>query len=316
MKQESPFTVKIELSEGCNLACTFCGINSIRPKAGGPFFFMSPATAERIASEVARVGWNPRIEMAMHGEPSMNPKRVEIIAAIRKHLPKVQIMMTSNGGGLLKDTTESIDAMFAAGLNILALDEYQNVNLIPKIRERYKGAVEFIDYPASKAHNPYRRYPKSTKMIIVMLDISVPQDGVHNRLDNMGGLAFPKTFEQQGKRCSKPFRDMAFRWNGNVSICCDDWRGQYQIGSIADTAIDTLWNNDRFTAARKKLYHGERDFGPCHGCSDVSYRVGLLPDKLGKQSLGKATQKDKQAIFEAVTGKPWTAIVKRPWEGK
>ena len=37
MKQNPPYCVQIELTEGCNLACAFCGIASIRKNgANGP----------------------------------------------------------------------------------------------------------------------------------------------------------------------------------------------------------------------------------------------------------------------------------------
>jgi organic radical activating enzyme len=313
-QQEAPFTVKVELTEGCSLACDFCGINSIREKAGGPYNFMTPKTAERIASQVAAAGWNPRFELAMHGEPSMNPQGAEIVGLLRKHNPKCQIMMTSNGSGFMKDPTAQIDALFAAGLNILALDDYRNVKFVPKVRERYNGEVRVVDYPASDDFSPYTRYPRGTKLIIIMRDISEPQPGVHNRLDNMGGLAAPKVDTQQGKRCAKPFRDIAFRWNGKVALCCDDWRGRYQVGDITKTDIVALWNSPEFMAARRKLYHGQRDFGPCHGCSDQSYRVGLLPDKKGKLTLPKPNANDLEIIKKCTTGRNWTTVVKRPWE--
>lgn len=313
--QDPPFTVKIELTEGCNLACTFCGINSIRATPGGPFKFMSPGTAKRIAREVSRLGWNPRIEMAMHGEPSLNPARDEIVAILRKHLPRTQLMMTSNGAGFVRDPTAEITAVFSAGLNVLALDDYRNVRLVSKIRARYKGAIPLVDYPAQKAWSPYKRRPRSTQVVVIMADISVPQPGVHNRLDNMGGCAAPKTRDQMGKRCAKPFRDIAFRWNGNVALCCDDWQARYKIGSILDTPLDKLWNSPTFRAARRKLYYGERDFGPCDGCSDVSVRVGLLPDKMGKEIMKRPTATDRKLIQLATSGVKWTTRIKRPWEG-
>ena len=37
MKQDAPNAIQIELVEGCNLACSFCGIQAIRDnKADGP----------------------------------------------------------------------------------------------------------------------------------------------------------------------------------------------------------------------------------------------------------------------------------------
>lgn len=311
--QDPPNTVKVEFSEGCNLACTFCGINSIREKPGKLFNFLTPAVAKRVASEVARIGWTPRFEFAMHGEPSMNPDFIQLLSIFRKHNPKAQLMMTSNGAGYLRDIG-NVDAAFEAGLNILALDDYVNVKIVPKILERYKGKVRVVNYPRSLKFSPYKRYPRGTRMIVVFQDISLPQDGVHNRLDNMGGCAAPKTTDQMGARCVRPFRELAVRWDGMVATCCDDWRGQYVIGDVMRTPMDVLWQSDAFMALRRKLYYGERDFGACDGCSDYSYRVGLLPDKRGKKSMRRVDAKDREVIYRALSGGPLANVVLRPWE--
>jgi len=318
--QDQPNTVKIEFSEGCNLACAFCGINSIRERPGKSFNFLTPALAKRIAVEVARLGWRSRFELAMHGEPSMNPQFIELLRILRNYLPRNQLMMTSNGTGFLRDIA-NVDAAFDAGLNILALDDYQNVRIVPKVLARYaalhsksSSGVQVINYPESLKHSPYKRWAPGTKVIVVFADISVPQPGVHNRLDNMGGLAAPKVRTQMGKRCGRPFREIAFRWDGKVATCCDDWRGQYLCGNIDKQPLDAVWQGEAFMALRRKLYRGERDFGACDGCSDLSYRVGLLPDKLGKKIMGPVTTHDKEIIQKALRHQPLTTVVLRPWE--
>jgi hypothetical protein len=78
--------------------------------------------------------------------------------------------------------------------------------------------------------------------------------------------------------------------------------------------LDEVWNGDAMYAARVKLYHGERDFGPCAKCDATSYRVGLLPDKLGKQTLPKPDAKVKAMLAKALAGKPYATPVLRPWE--
>ena len=95
----------------------------------------------------------------------------------------------------------------------------------------------------------------------------------------------------------------------------DDWRGEYRIGNVNTTAVGAIWQNDAFMALRKKVYHGQRDFGPCLGCTSRSYRVGLLPDQRGKLSMPKPDAKDLAIIEEATKGKPYaTIIIHRPWE--
>src|SRR5450631_2938097 len=95
-RQEAPFAAQIELSEGCQLYCDFCGLQGIRTIKEKNFKFMSASTAESIASQIELAGWNPRIEFAMHGEPTMNPEYILIVNIFRQYLPKHHIMMTSN----------------------------------------------------------------------------------------------------------------------------------------------------------------------------------------------------------------------------
>lgn len=120
-KQEPPFAVQIELVEGCNLRCSFCALNGIRGKENN-FKFMTEKTLRSLVSSIIDEGWNPRLEFAMHGEPTMHPDYVGMIHTARQEAPRLHIMMTSNGGGLLKKpgAAANINALFDAGLNVLA----------------------------------------------------------------------------------------------------------------------------------------------------------------------------------------------------
>jgi MoaA/NifB/PqqE/SkfB family radical SAM enzyme len=134
-QQEPPFAVQVEPVEGCSLACSFCALQTIRDngadaqlgihgKNSAPYRLMTLPTARRIASEIARLGWNPRVEFAMHGEPTMHPFLHSIIEEFRKALPKHYLMVTTNGSGLIKKGR--VEMLFAAGLDTLAWDEYKH----------------------------------------------------------------------------------------------------------------------------------------------------------------------------------------------
>lgn len=333
-EQEPPFAIQVEMVEGCNLRCTFCGLNGIRGKENN-FKFLTLETAERIASEIARCGWTSRIEFAMHGEPTMNPQCLEIIATFRRLLPRHPIMMTSNGGGLLKGAPFSMLACLDAGLDTLAIDEYQDIPIVGKLKksiceqlglESLKGIkslksqsqhgdgkdIHLFNYPDDDDGNPHQR--KSYKRLIFIRPINLNTSGTHASLNNHAGAGAPKDWSQAGKRCAKPFRELSFRWDGGIAICCNDWRGDYVIGNITNTPLEQLWLNERFAAARKKLYHGQRDFGPCDGCNATSYRLGLLPDKKGKEALPEASADDYDVIAAALADGPLTQPIKRPWE--
>lgn len=324
-RQEPPNAVQIELSEGCNLYCGFCGLQGIREKKEKNFRFMELATLRRLTHQMVDLGWNPRVEFAMHGEPTMHHSYVEMVRAVREIAPKYHIMMTSNGGGLLKSPgpVANILALFDAGLNVLALDDYKDAKLVPKIREAMakdsikrnwdEADIKVYEYPQQGDGNPHARRKPKDRLLVFIEAIDFADKGNHSMLNNHAGAAAPLNDKAAGKRCAKPFRELSVRWDGNVAVCCNDWRGVYKCGNVHD-GLDKVWNGPAMQAARVKLYHGERDFGPCKGCDATSYRVGLLPDKLGKDSLPKPGAAVKKAIADAVKGKPYTAPVLRPWE--
>ena len=332
MKNQSPpYCIQLELTEGCNLACSFCGIASIRDngangpkdirgKNSHPYKFLSWRSAFVIAQKIAKAKeeykWNPRIEMAMHGEPSMNPNYRSIVQTLRDQLPTTHLQMTTNGIGLLKgDLTQNIDSLMDAGLNVLLLDNYEGIKICDKVRERYEGVYPLFEYPLNKKANPHRRRKPTDHDIVITQDIAVASRGNHATLNNHAGAAFPRNKRAEGKRCAKVFREMSIRWDGNVAICCNDWPGRYRCGNALDCdSLEELWQSDPFRAARKKLYRGERDFGPCNGCDALSYRPGLLPDAKGKEEYGKPSGTDNRIIEHALSRGPFTSAVARPWE--
>lgn len=312
-KQDPPFCIQIEFTQGCNLHCEFCGLNGIQgPKPD--YKFMTVEVAKRITDLIKQDGWNCRLEFAMHGEPSANPDMLELLSIFRKRLPRsIHMMMTSNGYGFMKDPTTTIDEALKY-LNVLAIDWYENVQIVPKILERYKGVHIVHRYPQNQKTNPHHRRKPIDHDLVVIQDIVVATQGVHSTLNNHCGCGSPKNQKMQGKRCAKPFREMSIRWDGSVAICCNDWRGIYQCGNVMTMTLEEIWQSPAFAAARKKLYHGERTFDPCDGCDASSYRIGLLPDKLGKKTLEQATPEDDRVIREVLRQKCLTLPVLREWE--
>lgn len=311
-RQAPPFAMQIELVEGCNLRCSFCGLNGIRGKDNN-FKFMQLATASKVVDRIVESGWTPRIEFAMHGEPSVHPHMIDILAMFRTALPKLHMMMTSNGVGFMKQPNITINAVLQH-LNVLAIDWYENVKIVPRILQQYTGQHIPQHYPKQKEANPHRRRGINEHDLVIVQDISTASSGTHSTLNNHAGAGAPLDYSANGKRCAKPFRELAIRWDGNVAICCNDWRGAYKVGNVATTSLDGLWQHPAMQAARRKLYHGQRDFGPCHGCNATSYRPGLLPDQRGKLTLPKPDKNDLAQIEKALAGSPFTLPVLRSWE--
>lgn len=317
--QDPPNAVQVEASEGCTIACRFCGIRGIREKANSLFNFMTMTTAAIVAGKLRAAGWNPRIEFAMHGEPTANPDLLNIVRLFRSELPKAQIMLTTNGMPLVDGRygvsfDVMCDKLFGAGVNIIALDDYRGMTAAEQARKYNRSWASVGEYPGDPNFNPHQRVSPTTRMISIIYDIEKASEGNHAHLGNHAGAAGPKDFSRMGKRCAKPFRELSIRWDGNVAICCNDWRGEYKVGNVVEEDLEAIWHHPAMYAARRKLYRGERDFGPCHGCNHDSYRVGLLPDRMGKLDPDPADEEDLSLIDLALAGEPYTAPVLRVWE--
>lgn len=328
-KQEAPFTVKLEFTEGCNLKCVFCGIHGIRRRPGN-YKCMTPKLAARIAKQIADAGWNSKIECAMHGEPLMNPKYLDIIRAMRANMAN-QIMVSSNSIGLARPPgiRQNILDMFHAGLNVLVIDCYDVAEKVwSQIADPKMNLPEIIvtHYPGGPP--PNKRFPKTQKRIILIEDLAHARteedDGTQtgklgNRIiTNHIGAAAPVSADLPwAKRCARPFRELSVRYDGQVLLCCNDWRGEFRCGDLRKEHILGVWNNAEFRAARRALYYKKRDaIDVCSKCDNVSFRVGLLPDKKGKEELPKPTKRDRTVIKRAERGRSMTTAVLRPWEKK
>lgn len=341
--QEPPFNVTLELTQGCNLRCSFCAVSGIQEKQGKDYTFMEKSTLTKVCEEVAELGWNCRVGFAMRGEPTMHPDYVGMIAETHRCLPRAHITMLTNAGGLLRKPGPSanVKALFDAGLAVLGLDNYDGVGLVPKVMEGIENATkknlvsgrsyaiqdpnaavstafQFYHYPRDLAGNPHVRRPRGSHTLVCIRDIAAQdaeeKKGNHGKLFNYAGVGAPKNDKMRGKKCHHPFRQIAIHADGKVALCCNSWRGEYFCGDVTKQSIESIWQGDAFGAAREMLYRGRREFGDCDGCDHRSYRVGLLPDSQGQGTMHRPDAQTASDIAKALAAGPTTTPVLRPWE--
>lgn len=283
---------------------------------------MKRETAERIIAEIKRVGWHSRIIFSMHGEPTLNPNVTKIIAMFRRAFPTTVMSMMSNGYGIVHGfgdistehtISERVGKLMEAGLNDLIIDYYSAKGDAKTIEDALKGSEFKIEHLASKVP----LYSPRAGQFRVLFNPPIQKEKAINRhLCNHCGAAGPLDMSYQGKRCARPFRELAIRYDGSVAICCNDFRGEYPIGNIMEQGIDDIWYSKRFEAARILLYAGERSFKPCYGCNALSHRVGLLPDGRGKEDMPEPN--DKILNYARSISKNnkhlCKTLYKRPWE--
>lgn len=347
--QEPPFNVSFELTLGCNLRCPMCAVGAIHAKPGTGYKFMEKRTIEKVVRDIKDLGWNCRIGFAMRGEPSLHPDVVGMVGVVREYLPKAHITMLTNGGGFMgkPGPVAKVRALFDAGLNVLGMDHYTGVAFVPKIISAHEeilggelesgahyypydtpsnvddpdGSFQFFKYPEDRAGNPHVRRPRHSRTLIQIRDIMAQNEdnktGTHSKIFNYAGLSYPPDDSMMGKRCHHPFRQIVVHHDGNIPGCCNSWDSPFNCGDVHETPLGEIWQGTAFGAMREKLYRGERDFTPCKGCNHRSYRVGLLPDLLGKGKLRKPNEQTERDLKKALEGGQRSPVVNPPeWWGK
>ncbi len=281
---------QIELVQGCTRKCPFCGIGRIPHVLKSPNY-MTIETATSIATQIQQqFKKNLRVDFAVHGEPLMHPKVNEILSVFRKALPQAQLSIITNGD--LLSSSENVTSLFTSGLNNLMVDFYDN-NV-----KRNAHRLEILQGTSIPVYNFYTdKYSIWTykgfaqKAIIITPSLEEHSGESTTRTIHTAGGNLPDEYRKKYLPnlvlpvftiCAKPFREMSINWDGNVSICCEDWMCTESAGNIHDTSIIDIWTSDTFDKWRYLLYHKRRDLIPlCSKCNEKSFRTGFL--KIEKQ---------------------------------
>jgi hypothetical protein len=279
-----PWSVQIGLTEGCNRLCGFCGINAIRDKPG-KYQFMDMRTVHIIGVELARLCPTARIEFALHGEPTMHPKYLECISKLRWALPKAQIMMTTNGARYMRGRmTQELPKAFEAGLDFIMLDTYRDVRdeLMFQVRGLPEHGIAVRDYYDCVRDKVPLYGRNGLKRTVVVVDDISERSGEHSSrtISNHAGNnpSKPRMSEPRKATCTRPYRELSVFHNGDVLICCHDWKHEQVMGHIYTRSLFSIWNGERFDAVRAMLSAKDRSMSPCRFCDErAGPRVGILP---------------------------------------
>ena len=227
----------------------------------------------------------------MRGEPMLHPDVLDIISIFRANLPNGSLMLTTNGDTLRGHMQERVEKLFKVGLNLLLLDTYYPKERRDALREEAFAlkdmfVIDFFKTWAGQGQSPYSNQSKHRRLVVVMDDLAVRDKEHSSRQVKSHAGSNPTADVSQGlapgfplkRNCGRPFRELVIHSNGNVPLCCDDWKQEYVIGNVNKMTLEELWKHPRMEAARARLFAKDRSFGPCQLCdAPMAPRTGLLP---------------------------------------
>jgi radical SAM protein with 4Fe4S-binding SPASM domain len=200
---------------------------------------------KKIIDSLTNIGFAGRVALLVSNEPLLDTRLVRMIRYARRKSPRFFIDITTNGVLL---TIEKIDELLSAGLDNMNINDYRND------RDDFKDKISNNLIPIVKT---YKNNPK----------ITYNARSTTEQLPNYAGVILQNFNFADFGFCNFPFRKLVFDVNGNVMLCCNDFKHATNFGNIKDANVLELWCSSQMNEIRQNLLQDKR-IGLCSKCND------------------------------------------------
>ncbi|PRY98664.1 radical SAM protein with 4Fe4S-binding SPASM domain [Jezberella montanilacus] len=304
----TPISAHIDISSVCNYKCSFCfQADTVgMKKAGLKRGFMSLELFKKIVDDFdAFPDKIKKIKIGNHGEPSLNPNFVDMIAYARASDSADIIEVFTNGSKL---TPEINSGLISAGLQRINIslegltDEryYQVAGVRQNFQEIIDGVRDLYEQK-QRANSDLKIYVKiadqahalkkeSTEIFLlseqerkyfldtfspicdeIFIEKVVPQ-WAETQLDKQNEVSDRGMYDQEIKAwkevCPFIFMYMHFNCDGTVSPCTLDWPRKVVIGNVSEQSVSEIWTGALLKELQVAMIAGKRKcVNFCGSCS-------------------------------------------------
>lgn len=272
MRGSFPKTVRIETTNHCNAACTFCPRESI----GREKTFMTQELYEKIIRECADAKVKT-VHLHNFGEPLMDKQLPERIAQA-KELGIGKVKIFCNGAFLkgklaerliksgLDEIKISVDGADAEEFDRLRIglnheSTLENIRNFKKLRDSIQPQGNLVIVAACSQTSNKNQTKAMLNDVVDRVDFA--------RLHNWAGArSWLMGAKKIRKPCDRLWRTFTVLVNGDVSLCCLDYSGKVILGNVNEMSIADIWNNKRYQQLRS--WHQRSKQHRIDLCSDCS----------------------------------------------
>lgn len=212
-----------------------------------------------------------RILLYLMNEPLMDKNIVKKINYAKKKNPNSIVHIVSNGNLLNKRLSRKIlkSKLDYIEFSVHGIDEtnYENIMNKLKFKKTIKGIKEFIElakkykknenYINIKSLNIKKFSNKKEKVVTFWNNLGIKKinyfEAPISRAGNVKWLKIkPKT---KLKGCNSIWRNEMIHilYNGDVILCCMDWKRKNVLGNLNNKTINEIWNNNKYQLIEKKI---------------------------------------------------------------
>jgi len=281
-----PTHVFIESTNICNFSCKMC----VRTKGNNILGNMDFVLFKKIVDEARQYG--PRsFSLHLFGEPLMAPRIMGMIKYIKEANSSNTIFLTTNGSLLTAEKSEDLvkyqlDKIFVSFTSPDKKTYFEKTG-VDKMEEAEKNIEQLI---LIKRKNKSKKPLIFVRMIVdretedqigefvnkwkkkdVILEI--------RDLHNYGGNIERSHVKINLKRypCYHLWFSPSIHWNGDVSVCCNDYRRGLLLGNIKSQTLNEIWNGAQIKHYRNLQLTEKYDLMPlCQGCDVWNFYSDLF----------------------------------------
>jgi len=237
-----PEVLSIETSSNCNRTCGTCIRNSNPDRESmAPWFednLLPMDTIKQIFDDARSMGFRKELCLSFYNEPTMDPRLPEIVDLAAQY-PFRAIFMHSNGDFMTEELARRLDGKMTWIFFSIYADEPARKHRQDQIRSWF--------------HETEARFGNSLHGLTH-----------YGPMKNITDILA----EKQDMTCNEPLDRFIINHRGEVTLCCDDMVGNYNLGRVQDSCLYDLW----FGAQHQKIMHqlqrrsGRRGLKFCENC--------------------------------------------------
>jgi len=267
MNIKFPRYIMIQTTSYCNADCIICPYDSLSKKQ--PQGLMDLKTYKKIIDEASNYDIK-RILLYLMNEPLMDKDIVSKVNYAKEKNPKAIVHIVSNGSllnkKLIKDLINSkLDYIeFSVLANrketcrkAMHLDFDKTIkgilNFI-KIARTQNKSNDYININITKTPGLLSDNEKD-EMINFWRNVGIKNINYFNTpTSRVGNISFlPKIKKNSVHGCNSIWaNDMIhILYNGDVILCCMDWKREVVLGNVKTKSIYNVWNGEDYNRARK-----------------------------------------------------------------
>ncbi|MBF0330271.1 MAG: SPASM domain-containing protein [Nitrospirae bacterium] len=191
---------------------------------------LSSDMVHKILDELSIISYTGELMWHLYNEPLMDPRLVTFIKYAKSVCPASVIHLWTNGFYL---TQAVADEVVNAGASRITISAYTDAE-----------------------------YERLSKLEIPIIHL----------IEKVGELDLRKEMYSNEEikscvPCITPSRDIVVRFNGDVVICCLDWKNSVVFGNIYNQSLKEILSSTRYKEVSKSLRYGIKDEAICRRCN-------------------------------------------------